>query len=625
MRIELVFVTGCCLAAAPAWAQSDAQASQLDTLRNLSIEELANLPITSVSRRPEPLSETPASVYVIRNEDIQNSGATSLPEALRLAPNLNVARDSASAYAISSRGFNSFETANKELVLIDGRSVYAPLHSGVFWDEQPLLLDDVDRIEVISGPGGTLYGANAVNGVINVTTRDAFASQGVLARAGYGSVDESATLRYGGMLGSSGAYRVYALGFDRANSLTPRGLDAQDEFSGLDGGFRADIDAGGARWTAQGDIFSHQLDAAGDVSGGNVLARWSRSAGDGSSLQLQAYYDRSERSGPGVTTRTSVSDISIQQVLAPMGRHKIVWGGGYRYIDDLFDAVGLFTLDPSQRSFDLWNAFAQDTVALADGLAVTAGIKLEDSGYSGFQYLPSVRLSWTPDEGALIWAAVSRAVRTPVRLDRDLVAPGIFIANPDYTSEKLIAYEAGYRGHLGSRLSGSISAFYNSYDDLRTTELSPAGGFPAHFGNGYAGATYGIEVWGDYQAANWWRLSAGLTTLHKDFHLKAGATDIADPPSTGNDPDYQLIVRSQMQLSPTVALGAAFRVQPPLPSPHVPGYNELDARLAWRVTSHVELSVNGANLLDAAHAETDADNIPLETRRSLQVGAKWVF
>ncbi len=613
---------GLCLAA-PAWG-APGEPSQIEALRGYSLEELAQIEVTSVSRHAEPLSEAPAAIYVITGEDIRRSGATSLPEALRLAPNLQVGRDTASQYAVSARGFNSLETANKLLVLIDGRSVYAPLHAGVFWDEEHVLLEDVERIEVISGPGGTLYGANAVNGVINIITKSAEDTQGGAARVTYGPLDKTATVRYGGKLGDTGAFRVYAKGFDYANTyFAASDDDALDDYDGLTGGFRADWEFGTNRLTLQGDIFDDHI-RGGDLSGGNILGRWTRSMWGGTTT-AQAYYDRSKRSDFLLLDEADTADISIQHSRPVGRRHQLVLGGGYRTVSDTFRAPGPFTLSPESDDQQLANLFIQDEIALTESVSLTLGSKFEHSSYSGFEYLPNIRLAWAPDETALLWAAVSRAVRTPVRLDRDLMAQGIFIGGPEFDSEQLTAYEAGYRGQPTDRTSLSVSVFLNDYDDLRNTALSPGGGFPAQFLNQLEGQTYGVEAWGDFQATDWWRLSIGAAALEKDFELELGATNLADPPSTGNDPSYQIMLRSQMTLGERGSLDARLRHVDDLPSPAVPAYTELNARLGYYITERIELSIAGVNLLDKSHPETSAVAAPQEIRRGVHIGLRWGF
>jgi iron complex outermembrane recepter protein len=616
----LIVVTGGIVAA------SDAAAQTVEELRRLSIEDLANVEITSVSKRPQPLSQAPASVYVITSEDIRRSGAASIPEVLRLAPNLQVARLDAASYAISARGFNSFQAANKLLVLIDGRSVYTPLHGGVFWDQQQVMLEDIDRIEVISGPGGTLWGANAVNGVINIITKHSRETQGGLVGFQLGNLDKGASARYGGELGDNGTYRIYALGFERGDTVLPDGDSAGDDWDGIQTGFRMDLRGVDDAFTLQGDLYDNELDADASNSGGNLLARWNRDLGAGSALEVQAYYDRADRSALGVDDSLETFDIEAQHTL-PLGtRHEIVWGGGYRLTEDEFiNRLNPFVLDPQSDTVQLGNLFVQDGITLSDDLTLTLGTKFEYSGYTGFEYLPSARLAWQVSDTALLWSAVSRAVRTPSRIDRDLTAPGILErASDSLDSEELIAYEIGYRGQPSARSSLSVSLFYNDYDDLRALTVSPDSGL-AVFGNALEGHTYGVEAWGDYRVREWWLLSAGVNLLEKDLDLKPGGIDAALSQHEGNDPEYQFSLRSRMDLADDVELDIGLRAVDDLPDPAVPGYVELDARLGWHVTEALELSAAGFNLLDDQHPEAGDAATRREVPRSVYVGARWRF
>jgi iron complex outermembrane recepter protein len=612
-----------------------AAAQSLEELRRLSLEELGDIEITSVSRRPEPLSRAPAAVYVITNEDIRRSGALDLAEALRLAPNLEVARRDALAYAISARGFNSIEASNKLLVLIDGRSVYSPLHSGVFWDQQQVMLEDVDRIEVISGPGGTLYGANAVNGVINVTTKNARETTGALASVQAGNVDRQGAVRWGGRLGQSGAYRVYGMGFLRGHSVTAEGSNIDDDLRGRQGGFRSDWRAGDAAFTLQGDVYENRADGGaqvfngvlggGHIFGGNLLGRWNQQLGNGSALEVQTYINRDERSAPNSLDRIDTFDLQAQHNFKPNDRNEVVWGGGHRIVRDKFiSTANPFVLDPPGRTLQLSNLFLQDTFALLDGVSLTLGTKVEYSSFNGFNYMPSARLAWQVAEGHLLWSSISRAVRTTSRIDRELVAPGIFAGGPDFKSEKLIAYEIGYRGRPSAATSLSVSAYYNHYDDIRTTSLSPGGGFPLIFANDLEGETHGVEVWGDWRVTSWWRLSGGVNAIEKNLHLKPGGSDISGRQSAGRDPGYQFFARSYLDFPGDVHLDFGFRAVDNLESPPVPAYVEFDARLAWQVTEGIELSIAGFNLIDDHHPETGT--LPLsEIRRGGYLGARWTF
>lgn len=601
--------------------------SQLEDLRSLSIEELMQVEVTSVSRRAEPVALAPASIYVISAQDIQRSGALNLPEALRLAPNLQVARDDASRYAISARGMNSVSTSNKLLVLVDGRSIYEPLYAGVVWDEEQVPLEDIDRIEVISGPGGTLWGANAVNGVINVITRRAQDTQGWSARASYGAIDRVASVRYGGRLTENAAFRVYARGSELGQSLSAAGLGNNDGYSSVSGGFRTDWMAGRDHYTLQGDLFSNDYDGSGNaIDGGNLVARWSREMQDGGSFILQAYYDTTERDGPGLMTRSRVGDIAFQHSLSARGRHQIVWGGGYRTIDDFFWSTGSFSLDPVEDDFQLSNLFVQDTIALSGDLSLTAGVKLEHSTYSGFDYLPSLRLSWTPSSTQMVWGAVSRAIRTPVRLDRDVLIPGTLDGGDDFDSESVIAYELGYRANPTARLSFSATAFFNEYEGLRVLSLQPGttNGLPMEFRNGLDGTSWGVEAWGMFLIYDWWRIRGGIATLQKDFDLRAGLTDILLPQSSGNDPEYQAMVNTRINLA-DVFIDANLRRVGDLPRPGVPGYTELNATIGWQVTDRLEVSLSGVNLLDDSHPETSSAGLPDEIRRSVFLTARMGF
>ncbi len=460
--------------------------------------------MTSVSKRAEPLGEAPAAVFVITPVAIRRSAATSLPEALRLAANLQVQRIDARQYSVSARGFDGYETANKLLVLVDGRSIYTPLASSVYWDLNEPLLDDLDRIEVVSGQGGTLYGPNAVNRVISVVSRSALRTKGLAARGVVGAEDRHGSIRYGGALGA-GAFRVYATAMDRQPSKLASGADATDGYSGVQGGFRADFENDGGGLTFQGDIFDQSIDAiAGDGNAGhNRLGRWTQATGGDSRLQVQAYYDHFERRFTLVRDTLTTYDVSVQHDWSLSG-HEIVWGAGLRVTRDQFiNNVNQFRVDPPERTLALGNAFIQDRVALSERVSLTAGLELERTSCTGVEVLPNVRLAWTPNDRTLLWSAVSRAVRTPSRIDRQLVALPILAPGDGFGSEKLVAVEAGYRGQPFAGATLSVSAFYNFYEDIRTTEPTPGSFLPIRLRNGIDGRTYGVEAWARYQAAPW--------------------------------------------------------------------------------------------------------------------------
>jgi len=585
----------------------DAIVQEADDLSRLSLEELALVEVTSVSRRAEPLAHAAAAVFVISRDDIRRAGVTSLPEALRLAPNLNVQRVNAVDYAITARGFNGFETANKLLVLVDGRSIYSTLSSGVFWDSQQVMLDDVERIEVVSGPGGALYGSNAMNGVINIITRSSRDTQGALLSASSGNEDQVLSVRQGGVLGDSGAWRVYATGFRRDDSLRPGGGEATDEARGVRSGTRFDWRAGANEFSLQADVFLNQVAVNEDYSGaeteargGNLLGRWTRPWAGGE-LQLQAYYDRFERQETASLETTDTYDILAQHA-STWGAHRVVLGAGYRSVRSAFGAApGEAFLNPPVRTLGLANLFAQDQMSLGRGVTLTLGLKLEDNSFSGDEILPSARLAWERPGGDLVWAAVSRATRTPNRIERDLTLPG-FLVGADFQSETATAYELGYRANPTPKLSFSVSAFYNVYEDLRTVSLTPVNFLPLTLTNFGEGQTYGVEAWAGYDLTPDWRVSGGLSTLHKDLAAPVSSLDISGLVSMGDDPDYQLLFRSQSRLRDDLDLDVRLRAVDDLAT--VDGYLEADLRLEWRVRDGLELALVGENLLEDRHRET---------------------
>ena len=569
--------------------------------------ELSMVEVTSVSRRPEALADAAAAIYVISAEDIRRSGATSLPEVLRLAPNLSVQRVNAVDYAITARGFNGYETSNKLLVLVDGRSIYSTLSSGVFWDARDVMLQDVERIEVISGPGGALYGSNAMNGVINIITRSAADTRGTLLSVGAGDDDATFALRHGGGLGEAGAWRAYLTGHRRDESRSLTGEDANDDAEGLRGGLRADWSAGDNRLTLQGDAFDNEVAVNEDllgtethVRGGNVLGRWSRPLGGGE-LQVQAYYDRYEREEPGTLEESDTWDLTVQHDV-DLGRHQLVLGAGHRVVDSRFDATTRAAfLNPAERTLTLTNIFVQDQIALGNGVTLTLGAKFEDNSFSGRELLPNLRLAWRRPGGDLVWGAISRASRTPNRIERDLTLPG-FLVGAAFRSETVTAYELGYRANPLPRVSFSVNAFYNVYDELRTVSITPVTFLPLNLSNNGEAETWGGEVWGSYDVSPTWRLSAGASVLTKDYDATLTPDDISGLTSIGDDPDYQVQLRSQHDLSEAVELDLRLRAIDDLST--VEGYVEADARLGWRLSDRLVLSLTGRNLIEDRRVET---------------------
>ncbi|HET8796454.1 MAG TPA: TonB-dependent receptor, partial [Thermoanaerobaculia bacterium] len=551
-RAAALVVALATLSFAPALAQQ--QIASAEDLRRLSIEELAQIKVTSVSKTEEPLNQAAAAVFVITQDAIRRSGANSLPEVLRLAPNLHVARLDANTYAISARGFNqSGGTANKLLVLIDGRAIYSPLFSGTFWDAHKVILDDIDRIEVISGPGGTLWGGNAVNGVINIITKDSIATRAWSIDARLGTLDRRLGLRGGRSIGANGSFRAYALGMTHGSLLRPNGDEAGDDWNHLQGGFRSDWRHDGAVFTLQGDVYRGTgigLPAAlrsGMIRGSNLSAAWKRTMGGGASLRVQVYADTARRLlVSGIDARVDQFAVETQHNLARRGRHSIVIGGGYRRTEDDFRrGPGTAFLSPARKSLVFANAFAQDSIALTSRLRLTAGTKLEHNTYTGLEVMPDVRLAWAPSNRTTLWTAVSRAVRIPSRFDTDLQNSGILAGGPDFHSEELIAYEAGYRGLLTPAFSLSVSAFYNVYDELRSVESIGATPFPLEVRNGMRGETKGVESWAALSIGERWRVSAGVALLEKDLRFEPGTRDFFGTGFAGNDPRTQWSVRSE--------------------------------------------------------------------------------
>ena len=603
-------------------------------IADLSLEELARIPVTSVSRRAEPLAEAPASIYVITAEAIRRSGVGSLAEALRLAPNLQVARLDATQYAISARGFNN-AIGNKLLVLIDGRTVYSPFFSGVFWDEQDVMLADVDQIEVISGPGATLWGANAVNGVINITTRASSQTQGLLLAGTAGDAERGAEVRYGMPLGAAGHLRLYARTNRLRHTESATGRALPDSNQRQQFGFRADWSAGADSFTAQGDARRAHAEHRGffgpyeltpiESSNVNLLARWVRRLDDGSQLRVQAYVDHSEREDALVyRPHVNVGDLEFQHDVT-LGAHQLVWGGGVRRARDHIEPGVFFGFDPVRRSKGWSNAFVQDEWPLAANLDLTLGLKLERNDDTGTEVLPNLRLAWKPGGGGLAWGALSRAVRAPARLDRDVRLPPagppfIIAGGQDFVSEIANVLELGYRAQVSTTWSYSVTAFVHDWSRLRSGQPSPN----AHVQNMIDGQTRGLEGWASWQALPNWRLSAGLSTLKKDLRLRPESTDPVGPANLGNDPSHQWSLRSAWDPAEGRHLELAVRRVAALPEPAVPAYTAFDATYVWRVSDSFELALEGRNLFDPGHIEFDGGLLGRnQVGRSVALRVKW--
>jgi iron complex outermembrane receptor protein len=600
-------------------------ASDLPGLMRLSIEELSDMEISSVSRRAEPVSIAPAAVFVITPDDIRHSGVRTIPEALRLAPNLLVGRSDAVAYAISARGFNTPEASNKLLALMDGRSLYSPLHSGVFWENQDTVLDDIERIEVISGPGGTLWGANAVNGVINIITKSSRDTQGMFVKLGAGNIDQSGVARYGGRFNDGLTYRTYVKAYRTGDSFTPAGVEADDSLSKVQGGFRADWSAGQNDVTVQGDIYRGNSDhASTKLKGANAVITWTRTF-DESQLRVKAYFDRTTRISPLTYDRVDSYDAELQHNFRIGEANDIVWGAGYRSNTENFINTPPFIFAQAKRTLEHANFYVQDTYALSPALRLIAGVKLEHNQFTGWEIMPSARIAWHAADHSFLWAAVSRAVRTPNRIDRELEARPLLIPATNFMSEELLAYEIGYRGQVSPDISLSISTYYNIYNDIRTTGASANGGQPLSLQNGRSGHTYGVEAWATYSVNDRWRLDAGVNALGKKTRVATGQVDLIPNQHIGNDPDFQASVRSTLFVTEDLDLSVGLRTVGELPNPLVPAYTEIDARVAWRPLPNLEFAVSAGNLLDESHPEVGVAASRREVRRSVFGTVRWSY
>ena len=635
-------------ASAPAMGATSAQAAtplpapQAD-FADLSIEELANIQVTSVSRKPERLQDAPAAVFVITHEDIRRAGARSLPEALRLAPNLQVAQISSYGHAISARGLNGSNNSapNKLLVMIDGRSVYAPLFSGVFWDMQDVMLEDVERIEVISGPGGTMWGVNAVNGVINITTRSARETQGSLAVLGAGSDGADLAFRQGGRSGDA-SWRVYGKALRRSAGELASGARVDDAWRQAQIGFRTDWERGADTFSVNGNVVRGELGQPepgaisvsglglrlGDIhtEGANLTGRWQHALPGSGGLAVQAYLDHTRREVPPTFTESlSIADVQFQHTLPVHGAHSLVWGANYRHSWDRVTNSEVIAFLPARDRQTWASLFAQDEIALRPDLSLTLGARIERNDYTGNEFLPTARLSWRVDPHHTLWTAASRTVRAPTRLDVDAYIPGrppyLLQGGRQVRSEVAQVFELGYRGQPLPGLSYSATLFHNDYDHLRTQEIDPTSTFLT-FGSLMEGRATGIEMWGSYQLNRAWRLSGGFTALHERLRLKAGSNDAAGPGTAGKDPEHTLQLRAHHAFDERRELEVALRKVAALENPGVPGYWALDARFGWRLRPNLELSLVGQNL-NGSHGEYGAVATRLELERRVGVKLVW--
>lgn len=612
-RLWCSFVLGISLVAVGA----EVVAAPKAALADLSLEELADLEVISISKSAKPVATAAASIYVLTQRQIDRSAATSLPEALRLAPNLQVARTNARNYAISSRGFNN-ALVNKLLVLIDGRSVYSPLFSGVFWDSQDVILEDLDRIEAVSGPGGTLWGANAVNGVVNIVSRSAAQTQGELVSLSAGNLQQQVAARYGGELSENGHYRVYAKHQRHDAGESAEGASLEDDWQRSLAGFRTDWGDGTDSLTVQGNAYSGALAQAErddiEIGGAHVLVRASREYSPNSDISVQAYIDYTQREQPQQLHQDLTTfDVELQHEWSAAQRHDLVWGGGVRYMVDRIDNLGGFAFLPADKDMHWLNIFLQDEIKLFDNIRLTLGGKFERNPFTGWEALPSAKLAWVPAPHQLLWGSLSHVVRSPSRIDRDFFAPanpevidGVpqysFTGGANFESEVADVLQLGYRAEHWAKVSYSLTGFYSRYDKLRTIE--PLSDNRQGIANGAEANTYGVEMWAGWQATQLWRLHGGLVVQRADFDLKAGSQDLSNTTSVAvQDPDYYWQLRSSYDVSERVSFDASLRHVDNLAGSGVPSYRELDASITWRVLPRLELSLLGHNLLGGGHTE----------------------
>jgi len=635
-RAAVLSLTAALLVARPASAQAP-EDTLAQNLKKLSIEELTQLDITTASRRTEPLARTAYAVSVIRGEDIRRSGAASLPEALRLADGIVVARADNETWAISSRGFN-ITTANKLLVMIDGRTVYSPLFAGTLWSVQDVPLDDIDRIEVIRGPGGAIWGANAVNGVVNIITRNASETRGGRLLLTVGTEERAiATAQYGGSANGLD-YRVYGKFRARDGQILATGADANDGVQYGQGGFRLERRSQARdSWLLQGDayggregLFDHPDT---HVDGANLMTRWERRFSPGASFRAQAYFDHVyRRVYQQLRDVRNTVDVDLQQRFAA-GRHDVIAGGNVRASqgDDTGNAA--FHFDPQSRLSTIAGVFAQDEISLVpDRLAVIVGAKFEHNTFTGVEPQPSVRLRWTPAANRTVWAAYSRAVRLPTRFDTDLrftnpVTGALTLTgSSDFDTEKVDAYEAGFRSDIAHWLSIDVAAFHNVYDDLRSEEFPTAPGQPVVLHNLMNARTGGVESGVTVAPLPVWRVHAFYGFLHEAVDFDPGSRDLTNGVNEYNDPAHVIKVRSSADLPHAIELDAFFRHLSRLPHPVVDAYSELDLRVGWRPVPAWDLSFIGQNLLHAHHAEFLLSSPTREEfQRGVSVRVQWHF
>jgi iron complex outermembrane recepter protein len=610
LRVSLAI--GGTLSSAVGWAQTSVQEPKAADLTTLSLDQLMELKVTTASRQPERWWSAPNGIDVVTGDDIRRAGAQSLPDAIRLATGVHVGQPSARSWAISIRGMNVL-AANKISVVMDGRSLFTPFFSGVLWDAQDTLLEDIDRIEVVRGPVGALWGAFAVNGFIQILTKTAWDTQGLLASAGTGTEDPGFfALRYGGKLGEDTAFRVYGKYFQTDWTYLANGKHAQPATDFFQSGFRLD----GRRshdttLTLQGDYYTNKdlpLDRVQtETSGANLLARWHRTFSADEDLQVEGYFDRTHFLIPlSFEERRSTGSASVKY-RRRTGRHGLLLGADGLVSADEIGNIGIALLEPPKRTIHTVGLYVQDTLQVTPRAALVLGLKGEKGSFSGYEIAPTIRFAWTPDPRTTAWAAVSRAVRTPVRIDEDLVIRlngiNFFEANDDFETETALAYELGVRHRPVSALTFDLSTFAYRYDHLRSAEPAGTAPTPLTFKNGLDARSYGAELTLMYQPLPRLSFKGSYRFLDLDFSKDPGSRDTSNGSSEGNDAKHVAILGAHLNLPGSFELDAFLRHASALPKPALEGYTTMDARVGWRASKRLEISLWGRNLLDRQYPE----------------------
>jgi iron complex outermembrane receptor protein len=640
---------------------------QEQQLKSMSLEQLGNVKVTTASKQPEEVWKTPAAVFVMTSDDIQRSSATTLPELLRMVPGVQVSRSQSDEWAVGIRGFTSGFSKDL-LVLIDGRSVYTPLFEGVYWDVQDLPLEDIDRIEVIRGPAGAVWGENAVNGVINIITKHARDTHGTQASAlGGGTVDRFiGVAQEGWNFRNHWQARIYAKGFNRGPELTP-GNDPYDTWHEERGGFRADWQPNHRdTLMVEGDIYQGEVggqntigtffpagqmivQGAQPVSGGNVVVRWDRILSAKSDFYLQAYFDRTNRDSLQFDETRNTFDLDFVDHIGLLPRQDIVFGGGLRESpSNLIQTHATVNFTPNQLIDYIYSGFVQDRIEiLPNRLAAILGTKIEDNNYSGVGLEPNARILWNPSAHQAVWGAVSRALRVPGRVDQDLTlignlvsSPPIFVTvlgNPNFKPEVMIGWEAGYRQLFTPKLYMDLSVFHNQYDDLESygepiftisfpTQPYPYTSLNATFANGVKGVTDGLELAPDWKPFSWLDLRGTYSHLHMALHSKAGFNQAAYVASyEGSSPDHIATVQALLALPYGIEIDPDYRYMSALPAQNAPAYQTADAHVAWKLKKHFRLAVDGRNLLQPSHREFLGDNSnQVGIKREVYGGIAWI-